>query len=43
MTRYTTISGPESEYEPGSRRRVLRNRLGLKSRTAIDRIEAEAL
>jgi cell filamentation protein len=43
MTRYTTPRGPEGEYEPGSRGRVLKNLLGIKSVAAMDMIEAEAL
>jgi cell filamentation protein len=36
-------TGPEAEFEPGSRGRVLRNRLGIKSKRAIERKESEAL
>jgi cell filamentation protein len=43
MTRYTTASGPEGEYEPGSRGRVLRNLLGIKSRTEMNELETAAL
>lgn len=35
--------GPEAEFEPGSRGRVLRNRLGIKSVREIERKESEAL
>ena len=35
--------GPEAEFEPGSRRRVLRNRLGIKSVREIERRESDAL
>lgn len=35
--------GAEAEYEPGSRRRVLRNLQGLRSVRAIARAESEAL
>jgi cell filamentation protein len=35
--------GPEAEFEPGSRGRVLRNRLGVKSVREIERKESEAL
>ncbi len=43
MSRYKMAVGIEAEYEPGSRGRVLRNNLGIRSKTAIDQIEAEAL
>jgi cell filamentation protein len=43
MTRYTMATGPETEYEPRSRSRVLRNKLGLTSKAAMDKAEAEAL
>jgi cell filamentation protein len=42
-TRYVTPDGPEAEFEPGSRRRVLRNRLGIRRKTQMDRVEFEAL
>jgi cell filamentation protein len=35
--------GPEAEFEAGSRGRVLRNRLGIKSVREIERKESEAL
>lgn len=35
--------GPEAEYEPGSRGRVLRNRLGIRSVREMGRRESEAL
>jgi cell filamentation protein len=35
--------GPESEFEPGSRGRALRNRLGIPSVRALQRRESEAL
>lgn len=41
--RYTVAKGAEAEFEPRSRGRVLRNRLGLTSKTAMDRVEFEAL
>lgn len=41
--RYSTKGLPETEFEPGSRKRVLKNLLGIKSRRAIDQQEAEAL
>ena len=40
--RYEAI-GPEAEFEPGSRGRVLRNRLGITSVRALQRKESEAL
>ena len=43
MTRYRTPKGTEAEFEPGSRGRVLRNRLGLKRKSDMDRAEYEAL
>lgn len=43
MSRYRTATGPEAEYEPGSRCRVLRNLLGIKSKSAMDQAEAVAL
>lgn len=43
MSRYDTAQLVENQYEPGSRGRVLRNLLGLKSQRAMDRVEAEAL
>jgi hypothetical protein len=35
--------GPEAESEPGSRGRVLRNRVGITSVREIERRESEAL
>jgi cell filamentation protein len=35
--------GPEAEFEPRSRGRVLRNRLGITSMRALERRESEAL
>lgn len=43
MTRYTTATGSEGEYEPGSRGRVLRNLLGIKCVAEMNRIETVAL
>jgi cell filamentation protein len=40
--RYDSV-GPESEYQPGSRGRVLRNRLGITSVREIERKESEML
>jgi cell filamentation protein, protein adenylyltransferase len=40
--RYNAV-GDEAEFEPGSRGRVLRNRLGVTSVRAIERKESEAL
>ena len=42
-SRYVTPNGPEVEFEPGSRMRVLKNRLGIRRKTEIDRVEFEAL
>ena len=41
--RYITPSGSQAEYEPGSHGRVLRNRLGIRSKRDMDRAEHEAL
>jgi cell filamentation protein, protein adenylyltransferase len=41
-TRYDP-SGIETEFEPGSKEQVLKNRLGIKARTAMDDVEAAAL
>ena len=35
--------GPESEFQPGSRGRVLRNRRGITSVRELERDESEAL
>ena len=43
MSRYKTAAGPEAEYEPGSRKRVIKNRLGISSKMLMDQAEAEAL
>lgn len=43
ISRYTTPKGPEAEFQPGSRRQVLRNRLGITSKREMDRVEYEAL
>ena len=43
MARRYDASGPETEYERGSRGRVLRNRLGIKSVREMERKESEAL
>ena len=40
--RYKAV-GPEAEYEPGSRGRVLRNRLGIRSAREMARQESAAL
>jgi cell filamentation protein len=42
-SRYVTPNGPEVEYEPGSHMRVLRNRLGIRRKKEMDRVEFEAL
>lgn len=38
--RYKTSSLVESQFEPGSGQRVLRNTLGIKSKREMDRVEA---
>ncbi len=43
VSRYTTPTGPEAEFQPGSRRQVLRNLLGITSKREMDRAEYEAL
>lgn len=43
LPRYSTSPGIEGEFEPGSRRRVLRNRSGIVSKRDMDRAEVEAL
>ena len=43
MTRYRAASGPEGGYEPGSRQRVLRNLLGIKSKAEMNQVEADAM
>lgn len=40
--RYAAI-GPEAEFEPGSRNRVLRNRLGIRTVSLMDETESLAL
>lgn len=41
--KYETPGSPETEYQPGSRGRVLVNTPGIQSRQAIDRLEFDAL
>ncbi len=43
MNRYDVAAGVEGEFEPGSRHRVLRNLLGVKSKLEMDVLESEAL
>jgi cell filamentation protein len=43
ISRYTTPTGSEARFEPGSRGRVLVNRLGICRKPALDRAEYEAL
>src|SRR3989304_3228204 len=38
--RYDTSGLTEAQFEPGSRGRVLKNKLGIKSKREMDRIEA---
>jgi cell filamentation protein len=40
---YEPAAGPEAEMEPGSRGRVLRNRLGIRRKREMDVAEYEAL
>jgi len=42
-SRYVTPEGVEAEFEPGSRGRVLRNRLHITRKLEIDRAELETL
>ncbi len=42
-SRYVTPTGLEAEFQPGSRRRVLKNRLGICHKIEMDRAEFEAL
>ncbi|MCK4624004.1 MAG: Fic family protein [Phycisphaerae bacterium] len=42
-SRYKTQEGSEAQTEPGSRGRVLLNRLGIRSKSRMDRVEYEAL
>jgi len=39
--RYDISSLPEAQFEPGSRGRVLKNKLGIKSKRAMDKLERE--
>lgn len=41
--RYDTSSLPEAKFEPGSRGRVLRNKLGIKNKREMDEAESIAL
>jgi cell filamentation protein len=43
ISRYTTAKGSEAEFQPGSRRQVLRNRLGITSKAKMDEVEYAAL
>ena len=43
MSRYRNPIGAEFELEPGSHGRVLRNLLGIRSKTEMDYVELEAL
>ena len=40
--RYDTGGLEETEFEPGSRKRVLKNFLGITSKREMDRIEGQA-
>ena len=41
--KYDTSALVEAQYEPGSRGRVLKNKLGIKRRREMDRVEIDAL
>lgn len=41
--RYDVSGLPEAQFQPGSQGKVLRNKLGVTSKTVIDRVEALAL
>ena len=41
--RYDTSSLPEAQFEPGSHGRVLKNKLGIKSKKDMDEVESVAL
>lgn len=41
--RYNTSFLPEAQFEPGSRRRALKNRLGIKRMKEMDAVESVAL
>ena len=43
ISRYTTPQGMEAEFQPGSCRQVLCNRLGITSKREMDQIEYDAL
>jgi len=43
MAEYDPVNGGEVETEPGSRGRVLRNRLGIVRKREMDQAEFEAL
>jgi len=40
--RYDTAGLEETEFEPGSRKRVLKNLLGITSKREMDRVEGQA-
>jgi len=42
-SRYDIATGVEGEYEPGSRRKVLRNCLGIRTKKEMDQVEDAAL
>jgi hypothetical protein len=42
-SRYAMPEGAEAEFEPGSHGRVLKNRLGIRRKREMDRMEYEAL
>lgn len=42
-SRYTVSAGLEGEFQPGSRKRVLRNKLGISKKSEMDEVEFESL
>jgi cell filamentation protein len=43
VSRYTVAKGAEAEFQPGSRNRVLRNKLGITHKREIDQLEFSLL
>ncbi len=43
MSKYVSPTGPQAEYEPGSRKKVLKNLPGIVSKVEIDLAELETL
>ena len=42
-SRYSSSGGPQAQFEPGSRGRVLANRLHIRRKREMDRAEHDAL